>query len=469
MRKLLLVLITFLLVAAAFDSEGRRRSQRDVRRDRQANREQIERTRREISDNSAEVGRQLDRLRSIEATMALRTDSIAALRTVIAGVESHVSALDDSILTLDAATARLRADYGSTLRRMRTRRQSLSDLAFIFSAQTFGQAWRRIRYLRQTSAAITRRARQIKESQRRLAEARSRQAALLDSLNTAVASLDAATRRLDAERVTAGNLVTDLRRHGRDLERELQRRRQQAAALEAELQQIIDREAEEQRQREEAERRRQEEAERRRREEEAERRRQEEQQRRQQQQQQTPPAKQPAAPAAPAQQPATPTTAPQQPPQQAAAPVNSAARENMRLTGSFSSNKGRLPFPVTGPYTIVSHFGTNVHPDLPKVKVDNLGIDIEAQRGASVRAVFDGVVSSIFRLDGYHNVVIVRHGEYLTVYAGLDALSVRKGDKVRTGQAIGTVFCDADNDSRSLLHFEIRREKQKLDPAEWVR
>ena len=117
----------------------------------------------------------------------------------------------------------------------------------------------------------------------------------------------------------------------------------------------------------------------------------------------------------------------------------------------------------------MSHFGTNVHPDLPKVKVDNLGIDIEAQRGASVRAVFDGVVSSIFRLDGYHNVVIVRHGEYLTVYAGLDALSVRKGDKVRTGQAIGTVFCDADNDSRSLLHFEIRREKQKLDPAEWVR
>ena len=155
MRKLLLVLITFLLVAAAFDSEGRRRSQRDVRRDRQANREQIERTRREISDNSAEVGRQLDRLRSIEATMALRTDSVAALRTVIAGVESHVSALDDSILTLDAATARLRADYGSTLRRMRTRRQSLSDLAFIFSAQTFGQAWRRIRYLRQTSASAT--------------------------------------------------------------------------------------------------------------------------------------------------------------------------------------------------------------------------------------------------------------------------------------------------------------------------
>lgn len=472
MRKLLLAFITLLLAAVTFDTDARRRSQRDVRRDRQANREQIEQTRREISDNSAEVGRQLDRLQSIEATMALRTDSISALRAVIAGVESHITALDDSIRTLDATTARLKSDYGNTLRRMRSRRQSMSDLAFIFSAHTFSQAWRRIRYLRQTSAAITRRARQIKDSQRLLAEARARQASLLDSLNTAVASLDAATRRLDAERVTARSLVTDLRRRGRDLERELERRRRQAAALEAELQQIIDREAEEQRQREEAERRRQQEEAERRQREEAERRRQQEEaerRRREQQQQQQTPAGQPAAPqkpAAPAQQPQQPAEQPAPP---AAPPVNAAAEENIRLTGSFSSNKGKLPFPVTGKYTIVSHFGTNVHPDLPKVKVDNLGIDIEAARGASVRAVFDGVVSSIFRLDGYHNVIIVRHGEYLTVYAGLDTLTVRKGDKVRTGQTIGTVFCDNENDSRSLLHFEIRREKQKLNPAEWVR
>lgn len=464
MRKLLTIIIAVLLVAASVDTDGRRRSQRDVRRDRNANREQIERTNREIAANTAEVGRQLSRLQSLEATIALRIDSVAALQTVITDVKSHIDALDDSIATLEAATLRLKSDYANTLRRMRTRRQSMSDIAFIFSAQSFSQAWRRIRYLRQTSTAIARRARQIKGYQQQLAVARDNQAALLDSLNAAVATLNATTRRLEDERIAAGDLVKNLRSQGRALERELQRRRQQAAALEAELQQIIEQELEEQRQREEAERRQREAEEQRRREAE-ERRRQEEAERQRQQQQQQ--QQQPAKPEP--QKPAEPAPQPKKPAQQPTAPTNTAKEENIRLTGSFSSNKGKLPFPVTGPHTIVSHFGTNVHPDLPKVKVDNLGIDIEATRGASVRSVFDGVVSSIFRLDGYHNVVIIRHGEYLSVYAGLDALNIRKGDKVHTGQSIGTVYCDPDNDSRSLLHFEIRREKQKLNPAEWVK
>lgn len=459
MRKLLLVFITLLLAAATFDSEGRRRSQRDVRRDRNANREQIERTNREISANTAEVGRQLSRLQSLEATIALRTDSVAALQKVINNVKSRIAVLDDSIATLENATLRLKDDYGNTLRRMRTRRQSMSDLSFIFSAQTFGQAWRRIRYLRQTSAAIARRAHQIKDYQQQLAVARGNQATMLDSLNSTVATLNAATRRLDNERVAARDLVKNLRSHGRALERELQRRRQQAAALEAELQQVIEQELEEQRQREAEERRRQEEAERQRK--------QKEQQKEQQKQEKpSKPAKtEPQKPT----EPTKPATQPQKPEKQPSTPAKSAAEEDIRLTGSFGSNKGKLPFPVTGPHTIVSHFGTNIHPDLPKVKVDNLGIDIEASRGASVRSVFEGVVSSIFRLDGYHNVVIIRHGEYLTVYAGLDTLSIRKGDKVRTGQTIGTIYCDTENDSRSLLHFEIRREKQKLNPAEWVK
>ena len=83
--------------------------------------------------------------------------------------------------------------------------------------------------------------------------------------------------------------------------------------------------------------------------------------------------------------------------------------------------------------------------------------------------MYEGVVSSIFRLDGYHNIVIVRHGQYLTVYAGIDALTVKKGDKVKTGQTLGIVYSNQADDNRTRLHFEIRREKQKLNPAEWVR
>ena len=117
----------------------------------------------------------------------------------------------------------------------------------------------------------------------------------------------------------------------------------------------------------------------------------------------------------------------------------------------------------------MSNFGTNTHPGLSKVKIDNLGIDIEVPAGSSARSVFEGKVTSIFRLDGFHNVVIVRHGEYLTVYAGLSDLRVRKGDNVATGQTLGTIFSDPDDGNRTTLHFEIRLEKQKLNPVEWVK
>ncbi|MDO4320216.1 MAG: M23 family metallopeptidase, partial [Bacteroidales bacterium] len=72
-------------------------------------------------------------------------------------------------------------------------------------------------------------------------------------------------------------------------------------------------------------------------------------------------------------------------------------------------------------------------------------------------------------LEGYHNIVIVRHGEYLTVYGGLDRLNVKKGDKLKAGQQLGTIYVDRDDDNRASLHFEIRLEKQKLNPVEWVK
>ena len=83
--------------------------------------------------------------------------------------------------------------------------------------------------------------------------------------------------------------------------------------------------------------------------------------------------------------------------------------------------------------------------------------------------MFRGTVSSIFRLDGYNNIVILRHGAYLTVYAGIGELKVRKGEEVAAGQLLGTLAPDPDDDNRPTLHFEIRQEKTKLNPTEWLR
>ena len=140
-----------------------------------------------------------------------------------------------------------------------------------------------------------------------------------------------------------------------------------------------------------------------------------------------------------------------------------------KFKGSFESNKGRLLFPVTGKYKIVSTFGQHKHPELKYVKVNNNGIDIEAQPGAMARAIFDGKVSAVFPQDGYHTVVMVRHGKYLSIYVNLSEIYIRKGDTLKAGDAIGKIYSDPDDGGRTILHFEVRREKDKLDPQQWVK
>ena len=137
--------------------------------------------------------------------------------------------------------------------------------------------------------------------------------------------------------------------------------------------------------------------------------------------------------------------------------------------GDFGSYKGRLPFPITGKYTIVKRFGRQKHPTLPHVEITNSGIDMATAAGASVRSVFDGEVSAVIRPDGYNNVVVIRHGRYMTVYANLGTLSVSTGQKVKAGQQIGTVYADPNDDHRSVLHFEIRNQKQKENPELWLK
>lgn len=482
MRRLLLLITLFAILASAGDALARRRSRNDVSRERQRNEQQIARARRQLETNTAEVGRQLNRLGLLEATISLRGDTIARLERQITVLDSQITAMSDSIDLLNRRAGALRANYGSTLRALRSRRQGMSDLAFIFSARSFSQAWRRLRYLREVARATTRRAAQVREASRRVTAARLSLDSMMTRLQSSMAVLQRSQATLTAERASAAALVTSLRKEGRALNTEIERRRRQSQALERELQQIIEREAEEARRREAEERRRREAEERQRREaEERQRREAEERQRREAQNRRTtapatapatttpsqPAAQQPVAPAAPATtRPAAPATTTRP---ASTSTFESEAAADRRITGSFRSNKGRLPFPVSGRYTIVSNFGTNTHPGLSKVKIDNLGIDIEVPAGSSARSVFEGKVTSIFRLDGFHNVVIVRHGEYLTVYAGLSDLRVRKGDNVATGQTLGTIYSDPDDGNRTTLHFEIRLEKQKLNPVEWVK
>jgi septal ring factor EnvC (AmiA/AmiB activator) len=141
-------------------------------------------------------------------------------------------------------------------------------------------------------------------------------------------------------------------------------------------------------------------------------------------------------------------------------------KENMELSSSFSANRGRLPWPCEGGF-VSGSFGEHPHPALEHVKVKNNGIDIMTDHGSAVRAVFGGKVSRVMSFPGLNNVVIIRHGEYLTVYANLDDVTVHNGQEVILRQTIGKVHANS-GDQKSELHFELWRGKVIQNPEDWL-
>ena len=143
-------------------------------------------------------------------------------------------------------------------------------------------------------------------------------------------------------------------------------------------------------------------------------------------------------------------------------------KEEKQLSDNFANNKGKLPYPVTGSHFIVSPFGEQQHQDLKYVRTNNNGIDIQTTSGAEAIAVFKGEVTRIFTIPGYNHSVIVRHGNYLTVYSNLSQVYVKAGDHVSTKQSIGKIYSDPDNGNATILHFQLWKEKTKLNPAPWL-
>lgn len=139
--------------------------------------------------------------------------------------------------------------------------------------------------------------------------------------------------------------------------------------------------------------------------------------------------------------------------------------EEQLISNSFESNKGKLPWPVVKGAK-VGDFGSYPHPDVPSVMIENRGIDILVEPSTAVRAVFQGEVTGILEVMGT-KVLMIRHGEYLTVYQNLASVNVRKGDKVSTKQTIGTVGKSTSNNTYEL-HFEVWKNSSYLNPNVWL-
>lgn len=136
-----------------------------------------------------------------------------------------------------------------------------------------------------------------------------------------------------------------------------------------------------------------------------------------------------------------------------------------KLAAEFVKNKGRLPWPVEG--AVVGRFGVHYHPVYKNLRLPpNNGFDIAVAKGASIASVFDGVVEQVMVVPGFNQCVMVDHGNYFTLYCKLKSVSVKAGDKVRTGQTLGTI--DTIN-GQTQLHFELWKGKYPQDPETWLK
>lgn len=149
------------------------------------------------------------------------------------------------------------------------------------------------------------------------------------------------------------------------------------------------------------------------------------------------------------------------------APTSGLSAEQRALSDNFMENRGKLPWPVDKGI-ITGHFGLQKHPVLKYVTEENIDIEITSSGSTPVKSIFTGEVAQVFTIRGANMAVIIRHGKYRTVYQNIIEVSVKKGDKVQTGQVIGRVFNDKDDGDKAVLKFMIFDETDKLDPELWI-
>jgi len=137
------------------------------------------------------------------------------------------------------------------------------------------------------------------------------------------------------------------------------------------------------------------------------------------------------------------------------------------VSDKFEANKGKLPWPIERG-VVTGTFGEHDHPVLKGIKVKNDGIYISTTQGSTARTIFDGVVSKIISIPGKNKAIIIRHGDFLTVYSNLKEVCVNVGDKLKAKQKIGTIFTDSDDDNKTILELQIWQGTVKQNPESWL-
>ena len=306
---------------------------------------------------------------------------------------------------------------------------------FIFSAESLSQTYNRLRYVREYATYQRLQGKEIIRKQEEISKKQEELQGVKDEKIRLLAAREQEKRKLEIQEEKAQQVIKDLRSKQKGLQNEISKKKREADQLNNQIDNLIAIEIESARKRAEEEARKEAEA-----------------------------NKKDTANSI--SNPAT-TSKPASSTPAAKLEAYSMSKADRELSTNFVANKGKLPMPITTSYIIVSHYGQYNVAGLRNVTLDNKGIDIQGKPGAQARAIFNGKVAAVFQLNGLFN-VLVRHGSYISVYCNLAKTNVKQGDDVTTKQVLGTVFSDASDNNRTILHFQLRMEKDKLNPEVWL-
>ena len=443
--KRLCLLLCMLLCLAPLGAQTNKRI-KDLQNRQGQLRKQIEETQTLLNSTKKDVGSQLNTLNALTGQIDERRRYIDTLTSDMAQIDAEMNLVEAQLSRLQTDLLAQKDDYVASLRYLQRHGSIQQKLMFIFSAGSLAQTLRRLRYVREYATYQKTQGLVMQQQQQDISAKRKELEEVRASKTDLLQQREAERRVLETQQREQRALVNELQKTQKGLQDEIRKKQAEANKLNAEIDKLVAAEIEKARKQAEEEARREAEA------------------KKQAEAAKRTEAKTVAKTNA---KPATTKTATSAKSTTAPAPASSASTDKA-LSANFEQNRGRLPAPLTTSYIVVSRFGQYNVQGMKNVTLDNKGIDLQGKPGAKARAVFNGKVAAIFQLNGLFN-VLVRHGQYISVYCNLSSTSVKQGDDVNTRQELGTVFTDTSNDNRTVLHFQLRKERDKLNPERWLK
>lgn len=424
--KPVLCLIFLLSAGMVFAQKTDRKT---LEKQRNTTRKQIETTRKILKQTQGQKQKSVAVLRTLQAQIGLRKRIVAQIGNELTGIEEEIVDQNEELKALGIEIVQLKEQYARLIYNGYKSNNMRNRLQFLFSSDDFNQVIKRMNYLKKL---VEYRKKQLNLIKGKIDENTRRVQKLMETKSEKLLLLNNREQEkedLEKDETEANDLLNELKKQEKELTKELRDKEALARKLDDAIKKAIEEEI--RRARAEEERKRKEEAERRRKEAEEK-------------------AKNEK------------TTAPAKP----APAITEFNTQEMAMSKQFNLNKAKLPWPV-GSGFISQAFGIHPHPTMKNITTENNGINISTTQGSKAKAVFDGEITAIVKIPGLFNTVLVKHGEYFTVYSNLEVVNVSKGQKIKTGQELGLIY--TNEEGKTELHFEVWKGNEKQNPEHWLR